>query len=97
GQAAAVSRLRGVLLEMHQRLEGALSELETNRREVLPLAEEALEIGQAGFRAGRFTYLEIAEAQRAVLEIRQQMIVSAHTSLRLVTEMERLTGQTVYP
>ena len=93
GRIATESRLKSLLSEMHQGLVGTMMELETSRREVLPLAEEALEMGEAGYRAGRFSYLEIAEAQQAVFEIKQQMISAAHTYHRLATEIERLTGQ----
>ena len=94
---ATESRLRSLLFEMHQGLIGAMIEVEASRREVLPLAEEALAIGEAGYRAGRFSYLEMAGAQQAVLEIKQQMISAAHTYHLLATEIERLTGQGIQP
>ncbi len=96
-RVAAESRLKSLLFEMHRGLMRAMMEVESSRREVLPLAEEALAHGEAGYRAGRFTYLEIAEAQKAVLEIKQQMISAAHTYHLLATEIERLTGQGIQP
>ena len=93
GRIAKESRLKSLLFEMHQELTRTLMEVEANRSEVLPLAEEALEIGEAGYRVGRFSYLEIAEAQQVVFDLKQQMISAAHTYHRLATAIERLTGQ----
>jgi cobalt-zinc-cadmium efflux system outer membrane protein len=97
GQQAEESRLRAVLFGLYQELEQAATEVEATRREILPQAEEALKIAEDGFRQGRFSYLELADAQRTLLDVKQQFIVAAETYHKLVAEIERLTGQALQP
>jgi cobalt-zinc-cadmium efflux system outer membrane protein len=60
--------------------------------EVLPAAREALELAERGFETGRFSQLDLLEAQRTLLELRRERIDAGMTRHTLVLEIERLLG-----
>lgn len=92
-RAAALLNARATLFALHGELGVARVEVETLRGEVLPEAERALDQTLSGFKRGRFSYLELAEAQQDVLDTRGAAIEAAGTVHRLHTEIERLTGE----
>ncbi len=94
---AAESRLRTQLHGLHQELVQAVRTVESIHSEILPQAEESLEIAAEGYRQGRFSYLETADAQETLLAVRQDYIEAAKSYHLLVAEIERLTGQPLQP
>jgi len=96
-QRAAEVRLRALLFAIYQELQHAALEVELTRKEVLPQAEEALRIAEQGYREGRFSYLELADAQRTLLDVKRQYVAAAMTYHKLTAEIERLTGQPLNP
>ncbi len=67
--------------------------MNTLRDAVLPQAQQALEQTQYGYERGRFSYLELAVAQRELLELESAAIDAAADSQQMLCEIERLTGQ----
>jgi cobalt-zinc-cadmium efflux system outer membrane protein len=63
-------RLNAELQRRVTAMESARRRLVLYRDSVLPQAEDALEIARAGFRGGKFTYLELLDAQQALLAAR---------------------------
>lgn len=57
-----------------------------------PRAGEALELLVAGYRAGRFGYVDLVEGRRAALAAREARIEAAAAVWRARAELERLTG-----
>ncbi len=96
-RGAAEHRRRAALLGFHQVLANAQREVTTTRQEILPEAEEALRIADQGYREGRFSYLDLADARRTVLDLRRQQIVAAMEYHLAAVEIERLTGQPLRP
>ncbi len=94
---AAETRLGAVLFAGYQELSHAAVEVEVTRQGILPQAGEALRMAEEGYRQGRFSYLEVADAQRTFLEVKGQFIEAAETYHKLVAEIERLTGQNLHP
>jgi cobalt-zinc-cadmium efflux system outer membrane protein len=94
---AAESRLRTQLHGLHQELVQAVRAVENIHGEILPQAEETLEIAADGYRQGRFSYLETADAQETLLAVRRDYIEAAKSYHMLVAEIERLTGQPLHP
>lgn len=92
GLAGAEVRLRTVLFALHQELRHAVTALEAIEAEILPQAEATLELSRRGFGEGRFSYLELADAQRTVSAVERERIETATQYHRLVLEIERLTG-----
>ncbi len=96
-QRAAETEWRSALSSLYQDLVSASVEVESTRREILPQAEEALRIAEQGYREARFSYLELADAQRTLLEVRRRHVAAATTYHLVVVEIERLTGQPLNP
>jgi cobalt-zinc-cadmium efflux system outer membrane protein len=80
------------LYEIHSELAVAVGEVHTLRSDILPRATEALEETEDAFRRGRFSYLELADAQREYLSLQAALIQSAANAHTLRAEIERLVN-----
>jgi len=92
---AAETRLLAMLFGLHEQLLQAASEMEAIEADILPQAEEALTISQQGFVQGRFSFLELLDAQRTLTEVRREQIDAAASYHRVVVEIEALTGRPI--
>ena len=92
---AAHLRMRAVLYGLYQETTQVRARASAIINEATPQAEQALVLTQRGFDNGRFSFLELADAQRQVLELRSQFIEACGDSHRLDAEIERLTGQPI--
>lgn len=84
--------LIATLYGLYQEVLHARTEAEAIAQHIRPQAARMLKISDDGYRAGRFSLIELADAQRQMLEIEQDEIRAAaqfHTNL---IEIERLTG-----
>lgn len=88
---AALDTAQAALFEFYQSLQQARFEVTTLRTELIPQAEAALTQMQYGYERGRFSYLELADAQRELLLMQREAIATAATYHRLLAEIERLT------
>ena len=61
---------------------------------LIPKSEEALSLARAGYAEARFSYLELLDAARTLLEVRRRRITVAASHHKLATELERLIGLT---
>lgn len=91
-QAALVS-VHATLFELHKSLQQAVLEVHALQNEIMPLAQEALRETQYAYDRGRYSYLELVDAQREFLGIQSELIDAATDAHRLQTELERLTGE----
>lgn len=89
---AALLRTRAVLYGLYQAAAHARRQAEALRGEALGQAEQALTLTQRGFANGRFSFLELADAQRQVLELHSQAISASADAQRIDAEIERLTA-----
>ena len=91
---------RGAELALGNELTRSQQELETTyqqaislKESILPAASNAFSLARQGYRAGKFPYLEVLDAQRTLFEARQQY----HTALKdyhiTLAEVERLTAK----
>ena len=81
-----------MLQELHQALTTAVLEAATLRNDVLPRVEEALEETQFAYDRGRYSFLELIDAQREYLAIQSALIEASSNAHALQTEIERLTN-----
>jgi outer membrane protein, heavy metal efflux system len=91
-QAASRSTLILTLGKAYETLAGALREVEILRASALPNARRAIEAIESGYAQGRFTLLDLLDAQNAATQAalrEQEALVSFHTS---VATLEGLTG-----
>jgi cobalt-zinc-cadmium efflux system outer membrane protein len=94
---AAFIRARATVYGLYEELSASRSRVETLRAEALPQADRALQETEYGYQRGRFSYLELATAQRDQLELRVALIDAGADYHRILAEIERLTGEALTP
>lgn len=84
--------LAGQLSDAWSRWQSAANEATSLAEEILPQADKAFRLTLDGYRAGRFQFLEVLDAQRTLFEARGQQ-VNALTELHSArAQVERLTS-----
>lgn len=94
-QRAAEVRLGVVLLGLYEEMVHDTHVMEGLQKAILPKAEDALAIAKDGYAQGRFSYLEVLDAQRTLFEIKEELIQTATSYHEFLVEMERLIGQPI--
>lgn len=89
---AALVNAQATLYELHRQLERAVSEATALETDILPRTEEALRETEYAYERGRYSYLELVDAQRESLEVRAALIEAAANAHGLRVEIERLTN-----
>jgi cobalt-zinc-cadmium efflux system outer membrane protein len=92
-QDAAQIRLGTVLLGLYEEMVHDVHVMEGLQKEILPEAEDALAISRDGYAEGRYSYLEVLDAQRTLFDIKQEYIRTATSYHQFLVEIERLIGQ----
>ena len=85
------------LSRAYELLASSYSEVAALQREVLPAAEQAFNDARDGYRAGKFGFLEVLDAQRALVESRGSYIEALSNYHKSLAEVERLTGRPLKP
>jgi cobalt-zinc-cadmium efflux system outer membrane protein len=85
--------LFATLAEAHGRYVTARAEVEQTRDEVLPRLERAQAATERAYRAGAVSYLEWAQVQSEIVDVREQQLAAAHDAQRALIEIQRLTGE----
>ncbi|MEO6182225.1 MAG: TolC family protein [Verrucomicrobiota bacterium] len=94
-QKAAEIRVGVVLAGLYEEMARDIHVLEGLQKQILPKAEDALAIAKDGYTQGRFSYLEVLDAQRTLFDIKQESIQTATSYHQFLVEMERLIGQPI--
>ena len=63
--------------------------------QIIPEAQKAFDAATAGYNEGKFTYLDVLDAQRTVFDARVQQSEALAEHLAAVAEMEGLIGQSL--
>ncbi|HSI22482.1 MAG TPA: TolC family protein [Methylophilaceae bacterium] len=85
-------QLSGELAQTHQRLASARSEVETLRQDILPGAQGAFDASARGFELGKFSFLDVLDAQRTLFQAKSQYLRALSEAHRAAAGMERLLG-----
>ncbi|WP_040787401.1 TolC family protein [Massilia niastensis] len=85
-------RLRAELSDAHARLAAALRETDLIRTDILPGAESAYRATSRGFELGKFSFLEVLDAQRTLFQSKNQYLLAIAESHRASAEIERIIG-----
>ncbi len=93
---ALALRQRADLLSAHQRWVSATEVALLVRQEVLPGAESAYAAATRGFSLGKFSYLEALDAQRTLLEAKNQYFAALADAYRAACDVERLIGEPIF-
>lgn len=84
--------IEATLYAVHQRLGHTYRAAITLRENVIPQAEKILDEYVTGYRAGRYSFLELTDAQSNLLKARSDAVTAAANYQRYRIEIDRLTG-----
>jgi len=91
---AEALRLRTELYDAHARMAAALEEVTLIATDVLPGAESTYLAASRGFELGKFSFLEVLDAQRTLFQSKNQYLLAVAESYRASAEIDRLVGAT---
>ncbi len=83
-------QLRTLLVQAYEALLAADNEITMLRDEILPGAKQAFTMANRGYELGRFSFLELLDAQRALFQNQTLYLNALSNYQRLVNEIERL-------
>jgi outer membrane protein, heavy metal efflux system len=83
-------RLRSLLAQTYEGLLSAQNEIRVLQDEILPGAKEAFKTARRGYELGRFNFLTMLDAQRALFQNQALYVRALANYQRLVNEIERL-------
>lgn len=85
--------LFSTLQEVYQELLHSYEATRVFQHEIIPQAEQALREYEQGYAAGRFSFLELSDAQQTLLDARLDAVTSAANYHRFQIEIDRLTAR----
>ncbi len=91
--SATEIRLASDLSAVQGRLDAARQEIQTLRDEILPGSQSAFDAATKGYQLGKFSFLEVLDAQRTLFQARSQYLRALAGAQRSVAEIEGLLGQ----
>ncbi|RJG20645.1 TolC family protein [Massilia cavernae] len=94
--AALENRLALDVAQASLRLASAETELNIIRGEILPAAQSAHDVAVKGFELGKFSFLDVLDAQRTLFQARTQYVRSLAELHRAGADIERLLGRSAY-
>jgi cobalt-zinc-cadmium efflux system outer membrane protein len=89
---AALVKARAELFRLYQALKEASAAVDSLDGTLAPRMEEALKETEYAFERGRYSYLELIDAQREYLDLQRARIDASAQVQLLATEIERLTN-----
>lgn len=89
---AALVKARAQLYALYRALRDAEATVESLDATLVPRMEEALQETQYAFERGRYSYLELVDAQREYLDVQRARVDAGAQVHLLTTEIERLTN-----
>ncbi len=93
-QSAAEIRLSNEMAAAYERLSTARQEVESLQRDILPGAQSAYDAATKGFELGKFSFLEVLDAQRTSFQAKSQYLRALAEAHRSAAEIERILGET---
>jgi len=93
--SATELRLSNELAQAFERLSAARGELESLKRDILPGAQSAYDAALKGFELGKFSFLEVLDAQRTLFQAKSQGLRALVDVHRAAAEIERILGEAV--
>jgi len=84
-----------ILAENYQSVSALFSEVSTLKDKIIPSAQNAFDIISEGYLLGKFTSLDVLDAQRTLFETRIRFLRSLNDLHQTVAEIERLIGRSL--
>lgn len=85
-------RLSTEVTQNEERLKALVVEAQALQSEIMPGARSAYEAASKGFELGKFSFLEVLDAQRTFFQARAQYLRSLSDAHRTAAELERVLG-----
>lgn len=95
--AAAETRLSNELAVAHERLNTARQEVALLQRDILPGAQRAYDAATRGFELGKFSFLDVLDAQRTSFQAKSQYLRALAEAHRSAAEIDRILGAAPTP
>jgi cobalt-zinc-cadmium efflux system outer membrane protein len=89
---AEEQRLRAEVLQTLDQLQARASEAQALKQEVLPAAQGVHDATRRGYELGKFSFLDVLDAQRTLLQARTQYFSALAQVHRAAAELERRLG-----
>jgi len=86
-------RLNNEVAQALERLNVARQEIEVLQREILPGAQSAYDAATKGYIMGKFSFLEVLDAQRTLFHAKSQYLRALAEAHRSAAEIERVLGE----
>lgn len=94
--AAATTRLDTELVLAYERYSAARREAQVIKQEILPGAQSGYDAAATGFEFGKFSFLDVLDAQRTLLQGRSQYMRSLADAHRAAADIEAILGTSLY-
>lgn len=78
--------------QAYENLKMALQTIDMLKAKVLPGAQSAYEAATKGFEYGKFSFLDVLDAQRTLLQLKSQYLSTLAEAHRAAAELERIAG-----
>ena len=91
--SATEIRLSNELALAYERLNTARWETESLRQDILPGAQSAYDAATKGFELGKFSFLDVLDAQRTSFQAKSQYLRALAEAHRSAAEIERILGE----
>lgn len=91
--SAAEIRLSNEMAAAYERLNTARQEVESLQRDILPGAQSAYDAATKGFELGKFSFLEVLDAQRTSFQAKSQYLRALAEAHRSAAEIQRILGE----
>jgi cobalt-zinc-cadmium efflux system outer membrane protein len=91
-EKSSETRLKASLFGLYQEMKHSVTELEAMKREIIPNAEKSLKLAQIGYDRGSFTFLDLSDAQKTLVEEHRKNIEAAYAYHSHKNAIERLLG-----
>lgn len=92
--SVAEVRLANEVTFVYERLKSAREEAALLQRDILPGAQSAFEAATQGFELGKFSFLEVLDAQRTLFQAKSHYLRALAQAHRAAAEIERILGAT---
>jgi cobalt-zinc-cadmium efflux system outer membrane protein len=80
------------LVQAHEQLDSARQQAELLQQKIVPGAQSAYDAVTTGFAFGKFSFLDVLDAQRTLLHAKSQTLQTLASAHRAAADIERLVG-----
>lgn len=92
--AATQTRLSTELAMAYEQLKSSRLQAESLQRDILPGAQSAFDAASTGFTLGKFSFLEVLDAQRTLFQAKSQYLQALANAHRAAADLDRILGTT---